>query len=349
MILRALFILSLITSALFANKVIYFNYDQVPQRVIKGQIFEVRVKTLSTVKDFSNITYQFTNHPGIRVLNTVPYREKKGKFYYDTFKLYLTASRAKLPDIEASLIAGVPYDSTTIVGENLNIITLNPQKDFSNIIADSFTLTNYKTTSYDNKHNIVLFSGVATNSMLNTIHFNNVYKQGTESIEQAIKNANVTYFVVIDKKYETFSFSYFNLLENKFIDIKIPIIVDDDSVTTQTDLKPTNQSHEKIKTYIAAAVSLLLILFALWRRKYIYLVLLVFPIAYLYLTAAPDTEVCIKQDAAIHLLPVDNGTIFERTQSQIYLPKEGSVKRYVKVRLENEKIGWVKNEDTCAN
>lgn len=349
MIIRVLFILSLITSALFANKVIYFNYEQVPQRVIKGQIFDVTVKTLSTVREFSNITYAFKNHKGIKVLNHIPYRVQKGKFYYDTFKLYLTSSNAKLPDIEAHLVADQDYESTTIVGEKLNIITLNPQKDFSNVIADNFALKNYKTTSYDDKHNIVVFSAVAQNSILKAIHFNNVYKQGVESIQQSLKDAKVTYFVVIDKRYETFSFSYFNLLKNKFINLKIPIIVDDDSVATQTDLKPTNQSHEKIKIYIAVAVAVLLVILVMWRKKYIYLGLLIFPIGYIYLTATPQRDLCIKQGASIHLLPVDNGTIFEVTDHQIYLPKEGSVKNYSKIRLENEKIGWVKNEDTCSN
>lgn len=267
MILRALFIFFFISSALFANKVIYFNYDQVPQRVIKGQVFDITVKTLSTVKNFQDIRYKFENHSGIKVLNTTPYRVKKGKFYYDTFKLYLTSSRAKLPDIEAYLVADTQYDSTTVLGEDLNIITLNPQRDFSNIIADSFALTNYKTTSYDNKHNIVIFSAVATNAILSRISFQNVYKQGKESVKQSLKNGKITYFVVIDKKYEAFSFSYFNLLKNKFVNIKIPIIVDDDSVATQTDLKPKNQSHETIKLYIAIAVSLILIIIVLWRKN----------------------------------------------------------------------------------
>ncbi|WP_304544237.1 hypothetical protein [Sulfurimonas microaerophilic] len=348
MIVRLLFILSLITSALFANKVIYFSYDEVPQRVIKGQIFDVTVKTLSTVKDFSDIKYEFSDHKGIRVLNKVPYRVKKGKFYYDTFKLYLTSSRAKLPDIEAYLVSSQEYDSTTIKGDKLNIITLNPQRDFSHVIADEFSLKNYKTTSYDNKHNIIVFSATAQNSMLNAMEFENVYKQGQESLQQSLKNGKITYFVVIDKKYETFTFSYFNLLENKFIDIEIPIIVDDDSVATQTDLKPQNQSHEKVKMYIAIAVALLLVILILWRKKYIYLILVIFPLGYIYFIATPQQEICIKKDASIHLLPVDNGTIFEITENQKYLLKEGSVKNYIKVRLENEKIGWVKNEDTCA-
>lgn len=336
-------------ASLYANKVIYFNYEDVPQRVIKGEVFDVTLKTLSTVKNFKDIKYKFTNHPGISILQSTPNREKKGKFYYDTFKFCATSTNAKLPDVEASLVASGEYNSSNINGTKIDVIALNPSKNFSNIIANELELLNYKTTSYDNMHNIIVFSATAKNTQIDTMHFKDVFKQGRESISRSLYNSKITYFVVIDKKYETFSFSYFNLLENRFVTIKIPIIVDDDSVVTQTDLKPQNQSHEKIKFYTASAVTLAILLFAIYRRKFIYIFIAVFPIAYIAYIMVPQKDVCIKQNASIHLLPVDNGTIFEVTKTSITLPKEGSVKKYVKVRLENDKIGWVKNEDTCSN
>lgn len=62
----------------------------------------------------------------------------------------------------------------------------------------------------------------------------------------------------------------------------------------------------------------------------------------------PAKEVCIKEGAKLHLLPVDNGTIFETTTSKLMLTKEGSTKGYTKIKLTNEKIGWVNNEDICS-
>ncbi len=345
MIFKTFLLFFLIAIPAFAEKVIYLDYEEVPDRVIKGQVFSITVKTLSTVQNFSNITYKFTDHRGISILNKSPYRKKRGKFYYDTFSLYVTSSIAKLPDIEASLVADRSYDSTTIKGGQLNIITLNPPKNFSNVIANSFTLQNYKTTSYDKKHNIIVFSAVANNSIIGSMKFNNVFKQGQESINPP----RITYFVVIDKKYNKFSFSYFNLRKNKYVDIDIPVIVDDDSVTTQSDLKPKNQTHEKIKFYIALAIALLIVLIALWTKRYIVLVLIIIPAGAVYFIATPSKEICINKGAEIQLLPIDNGTIFEVTKQQIFLLQEGNVQNYIKVRLENEKIGWVKYEDTCSN
>ena len=144
--------------------------------------------------------------------------------------------------------------------------------------------------------------------------FKNVFKQGVESLSKNnVINPKVTYFVVIRKELEKFSFSYFNLQMNKFTNITIPIVVDDDSVTTQTDLKPKDQSKEKLKVNIAIGVALSILVFTIFRRRFIYLVLVIFPIAYIAYISIPAKDVCIKMGTNIHLLPVNNGTIFETT------------------------------------
>ncbi len=346
--IRLLLLTFALLTSLFANKVIYFNYEELPQRVVQGEIFPVTIKSLSTVKEFEDIAYTFSNASGLKILDETPIREKRGKYFYDTFHFLSTEKFARLPDVEASLVASQEFDTSTILGEQLNIITLNPKTNFSNIIANSLSLDEYKTTSYDDKHNIVVFVASATNCDIEAMHFSNVYKQGSESIQNSYDNSKITYFVVLDKKLENFSFSYFNLLNNSFSMLNIPIIVEDDSVTTQSDLKPKDQSHERVKMLIAAAISALLFIFLLFRRKYIYLVFLIIPLAYIAFLAMPEQQICIKEGTQIHLLPVENGTIFETTDSQLTLLKEGNTKKFIKVKLQNEKIGWIKNEDICT-
>lgn len=335
-------------SSLYANKVIYLSYEDVPQRVVKGEIFPITLKTLSTVKDFEDIDYKFSKLSGLKMLTTTPDRKQKGKYFYDTFYLLSTQSWAKLPDVNATLISQADYNSTFITGQKLNIITLNPKKNFSKIIANSFELVEYKTTSYDKQHNIIVFVATANNCDISSMNFKNVYKQGSESMTESFIDSKITYFLVIDKNIENFSFSYFNLLKNRFDVITIPIVVDEDSVTTQSDLKPKDQSKERLKMSIAAGVALMAFIFILWRRKYVYLIFLIIPLAYIAYLAIPDQEICIKGGTQIRLLPVENGTIFETTASKQTLLKEGSVKNFVKIKLKNERIGWVKNEDICS-
>jgi len=346
--MKLLLLSILLLSSLFANKVLYSKYEEIPQRVVKGEIFNITIKTLSTVSDFDDINYKFSKYSGLKALNEIPHREYVGKYILDQFYFLTTRTKAKLPDVEISLIGDEEYETTTIIGEKLNVISLNPKRNFSNIIANSFELIEYKTTAFDKKHNIVVFVAKATNTTIKSMKFQNVSKQGVESSTDSYLDSRITYFVVVDKKIENFSFSYFNLIKNRFLLVNIPIIVDDDSVTTQSDLKPKDQSHDRIKAIIAAAIALLAFIFILIRKKYIYLVFILLPIAYIVYLTIPSKEICIKEGSQIHLLPVDNGTIFETTSSEYHLLQEGSVENFIKVKLENDKIGWVKNEDTCS-
>lgn len=367
--MKVLLLSLLFISSLLANKVIYLSYDEVPQRVVKGEIFSITLKALSTVKDFQNIEYTFSNYNGLKILNTIPYREEKGKYYYETFYFSTTDSQAKLPDIEATLIISDDYtkpeknftetidiedynsthfhDTALLIGATLNVITLNPKKNFSNIIANAFQLVEYKTTSYDHNHNIIVLVATASNCNIEQMSFQGVFKQGIESVSSSYFDSRITYYLVIKKQIENFSFSYFDLTRNRFIRMNIPIIVDDDSVSTQSDIKPKDQSRVVLKIQIAAAVAFVGFIFILWRKKYIYLLLILIPLIYIIYLSMPAKEICVKEGSQIHLLPVDNGTIFETTTSQQYFQKEGNTKNFIKVKLKNEKIGWLKNEDIC--
>ena len=346
--MKLLLLSLLLLSSLFANKVLYVKYEEVPQRVVKGEIFNVTLKTLSTVKEFDDIKYKFSNYQGLKILNKTPHRKYSKKHVFDTFYFLATRTRVKLPDIEVSLVAQQDYPITHVKGEKLNVITLNPKKNFSNIIANSFELVEFKTTAYDKNHNIIVFVAKASNATINSMKFKTVTKQGIESSEQSYLDSRITYFVVIDKKVENFTFSYFNLKKNRFLLVNIPIVVDDDSVTTQSDLKPKDQSHDKIKAIVAGAVAFVAFIFILFRKKYIYLVFILIPLGYILYIMLPSKEICIKAGSQIHLLPVENGTIFETTSSEYHLLQEGNVEKFVKVQLKNTKIGWVKNEDICS-
>jgi len=333
------------------QKVIYLSYEKVPSRVLKGEIFTVTIKSLSTVKDFMDISYSLSNSEGVKLLSDFPTREQDSKYFYETFHFLATSQSIRLPDFTATLIGKGDelYRSTTLLGQNMNVIALNPKKDFSNIVASSFEILEYKTTSYDNAHNIVVFVATATNCDIAALSLNSAYKQGVESVTESYFDSKITYYAVIDKNLENLSFSYFNLQKNRFIPIYIPIVVDDDSVATQSDLKPKDQSREMLKMAIAGTVAAVAFFVILWRKKYIYLVFILLPLAYIAYTAIPSKEVCLKEGSSIYLLPLYNGTIFDTAQERQHLQKEDEVGNWIKVRLDNEKVGWIKDEDICSH
>ena len=334
------------------QKVLYLNYINIPKRVIKGEIFSVTIKTLAVIPDFEDIEYSLANAKDVAILNdAIPYRKEGEHFFLDTFYFQATGTNVRLPDITATIkdYFGTSYKPTTLKGKPIEAIELNPREDFCNIIAKDLVIKRYKTTAYDDTHNIVVFVAEAKQTFLKDFHLHNVYAQGFESLSDSIESSRMIYYAVIDKKEENLLFSYFNILKNDYITLNIPIIVEDDSVTTQSDLKPKDNSKKRIKMFIAAAVILVGVIMLLWRQRYIYILLIIFPGIYLVYLMIPEERVCIKANSKIRILPLENGTVFQVSDRELHLDKIGQTKGFVKVELHNKKIGWVKNEDLCTH
>lgn len=333
------------------TKVLYLSYEKVPTRILRGEIFEVTLKTISTIKNFRDISYNLPNAKGLKLLKNSPNRVVKSQYYYDTFYFVATQEEATLPDFSAILTdqSDRSYPATVLTGEKLNIIPLNPPKDFSNIVAQNFEIAEYKTTSYDASRNIVVFIATASHCDIASLKLNGVYKQGIESITESHTDSKIIYYAIIDKKIESLSFSYFNLAQNRFLPINIPIVVNDDSVTTQSDLKPKDLSNEMLKMGVAATIAIIAFIVYLYKRSKSALLFIFIPLGYVLYIGIPSKEVCIKEGTKIYLLPVSNGTIFETASKEHKLQKEDEIKGWIKVQLENQKIGWVKNEDICSH
>ena len=330
------------------QKVLYISLEKIPKRVIVGEIFPITVRVLNLIKD-SKVDYSFSDYSGLEILNNgVAFEEQKDKYFYETFYFKAISTKIKLPTITAkiSFDQNDIYKSSSLKLEDIDVIKLNPKSDFSNIIANDFNIKKYKTSNYDNMHNIVVFSAESKNGFLDTFHLNNVAKQGFESIEDDINISKMIYFCVINKKIENLRFSYFNLLTNSYITLNIPIIVQDDTVTTQSDLKPKDQSKDKIKILIALLVALGFLFLFILKRKLIYIVFISIPIIYIAYMLKPNNVICIKKSSPIRILPLENGTVFEITKQKIRVEEIGRTKGFFKIEI-NNKIGWVKDEDTC--
>ncbi len=333
------------------QKVLYLNYDYIPKRVIKGGLFFITVKILSVIPDIEDIEYTLSNAKGLEILNdATPFRKQEERYFYDTFYFRVTSTDVRLPDIKASIVDyfGISYKPTVLPGKTIEAIALNPRKNFSNIIAKDFKIKHYKTTTYDDLHSIVVFVAEAKQTFLADFHLNGVKSQGFESLSDSIESSRMIYYVVLDKKEENFLFSYFNMIKNDYIELNIPIIVEDDSVTTQSDLKPKDQSKQRLKIFIALGVVFFGVVMLLWRQRYIYIAFILLPAIYVIYLLIPQEQICIRENSTIRILPLQNSTVFEITQKRICLDKTGETKNFVKVELSNNKIGWVKNEDLCS-
>ncbi len=353
--LRLVFTL-LITAFVFTGvlqakqQVLYLSYqddrykENIPERVFNGQYFSITIKTLSTIRQHDKIDYRFKGARGVTLQNTVPERQYKDSYVLDTFNFLATSSRIVLPDITAS----IGEEQTTLKGEAIDGVTLNPDQKFSGLLADAFTVTAVDAKKYDNKHNILTFEAKAKHCNIKAFKLNGANEQGFESAQEGIVDSSMTYYAVIPKKYEQLEFTYFDLNKERYVKVKIPIEVIDDSVSTQSDLKPTENKNYMIKIAAAGVIIVIALILLLVYRKWWIALFVIAPGIFIALQTAPAENICVNADAPLYLLPIENATIFDKLPAQGTYEVKHSVEGYKQI-THDEKIGWVSEDDICAN
>ena len=330
---------------------LYVSVVSVPDSLFKGEIFSIELRAVVTTDGFDAFGYRFEGGYGVRLLSAEPIRGFANHTYRDLLYFKATASNLKLPDIIPVLKYSDFYEtrSDPLAFRPMKATVLNPPKDFCGILAERFSILHAKTTVYDRRSNIVVFMADANRSDLSDFTLPLASSQGFESIDNGLSGSAITYYAVIPSTAESLEFSYFNLTKRAYESIQIPIILTDDSVSTQSDLKPTEQGHQYLKTLISGTTAALFLILFIFRRHPFYLLLAVAFGAYTAWLGAPIRHVCIRKDAPIYLLPMRNATVFEIAPENYSLEVQGHIKGYTKVRLTNNNIGWVKDEDTCSD
>jgi len=329
------------------QKVIYLSYygdDAIPERVFNGEYFSITYKTLSTIRQHNKIKYHFKGGHGVQLQNSVPYRKDKGTFVLDTFYFLATSNNILLPTLTATLEG----HKSSLKGEKIEGVTLNPDQKFAGILADDFKVTAIDAKKYDNKHNIITFEANAEHCNIKAFKLKQANEQGFERSKTGINNASMTYYAVIPKKYDHLEFTYFNLKKERYVKLKLPIEVKDDAVSTQSDLKPTENKNYLIKIAMAAAVIVIAVILLLIYRKWWILIFVLVPGIYIAMQATPAEMICVKANAPLYLLPIENATIFDALQSQGEFEVKHAVKGYKQI-THNKKIGWVSEDDICTH
>ncbi len=329
---------------------IYASYAEIPKQVFKDEIFSVTYKVIPALNNTTDIEYKFPKLHGVKVLNNIPIRSKEKHAYLDTFNFIAYTKYARFPDVNITLLGfnSEVIASKLLQAEKLKVITLNPPQGFSNVLADSFTLIDYKTNKFDRKSNITVFTASSKRGSLKKFALKESMKEGFEALSDEYTESNMTYFTIQSKEIEEIEFSYFNLKTKQFESIIIPIILDDDKVSTQSDIKPKEKTHVYIKSIFASVVIFIFLVVFILHRRYYYFIPIVLSIVYLIYIFLPEKAVCIKAQSDVYLLPMKSGTLFDKIDVQQNFDIQGRTDGFIKINI-NNKIGWVKNENICTH
>lgn len=356
--MRRLFLSILLLSTFFAfesfaAKSLYLSYKKVPKKVYKNQKFEVVVKALVTTSSIDYLTSSFSNAKNIQVLNP---KSKWRKISSDTYEnRYFFKAQTKnffLPSILVKVIKnGKTLDASRLSSPAIRYSEIaKGDERFSGIIADEIVLKAYKTKQYTNNDALTIVDIEGLNSNLEDFTIQDVQEQGVSNLKEAFPKQTLIYYFVTPVHQKKMVVTYYNNKTKSFKELTIPLILQNELVSTQTDLNPNDSSFEKYKKVAAVVLFVIFLALYLWKRKKFLLALTIicFIVSVLYLM--PNKNAVVKKDSFIYILPTKNSTIFfklENKQKVEILQKRNG---FVKVLgIDNEFIGWVKEESLGKN
>ncbi len=341
----------------YNSKNLYLSYISYPKHIYKNQRFEIEVKALITRKNFDYIQTRFLNSVNMTPLNPKSSWKKSeenkstftNKFYFKAYE-----SNFRMPTIEVRL-----YKNKTLI-ETRRISSLNisfseiakGDERFSNIIAQDFKIVASKTKQYTNKEALTIIDIDAKKSNLEDFYLKGIEDQGITVIEDNYPNQKIIYYLVIPIHKKSIIFTYYNTQNRQFEKIVVPIVLEEELVSTQTDLNPNNSSFEFYKKIAIAVLTLILLALFIWKRKFIFLVLFLILTIIFILFIMPNKTIKLKENTVIYILPTKNSTIFQKVKKEIIVEDMKRKNGFVKIMFgsaEENYIGWVKEEDVIKN
>lgn len=330
---------------------IFLSYEKPPSGVIVNQLFSVKVKAIVATQDFDEIKNKIIPQENFKVLNLDENWSKKDDYtYYKTFYMRAKENNATFPQIFFEL-----YKNNELIASQkfpdlkLNIIALHTGKYFSNIVADSIDIIKSKTTNFDENSLMVVLEIVAKNANLGDFKLSWVIRDGLDSFVDKFPMSKIYYYAIIPKYTKKFVFTYFNIKQNRLIKKSIDLIVDNEEVSTQSDLNPQDSSFGLYKniTYGSLAIILLFIFFK--RRRVIYILFFIILAVLFFSNINPLRNISISKNSKIYILPTKNSTIFYITPNKTEVQRLNKRENYIKIILPNKQIGWVKEKNVIKN
>jgi hypothetical protein len=338
---------------LFAAKNLYLSYKKVPNQAYKNQKIEVIVKALITTNDFDTLSTSFSDSSNANVLNpNSSWRKVSNDTYENSYYFKLKQGNFKLPNISVKLLSnGSTVDVSSLSSPSIRYSDIGTgDSRFSGIIADKFVLKAYKTKQYNNKEALTIIDVDAQNANLEDFKLQGITEQGISNIKDDGDKQNLVYYFVTPIYEKRVILTYYNLATKSFKDIKIPLILQNELVSTQTDLNPNDSNFEKYKKIFVIVVFVIFLILLLVKRNKILMLLTVifFIIALLY--NLPNSKGIVKKDSYVYILPTKNSTIFFKVDNnqnvEILQRKNGFIKV---LGLDNNFIGWIKEESFGTN
>lgn len=328
-------------------KSLFLSHETVPTKLYVGQVFPLTVKAIVAQERFDGLSAKFSHTQGFSLLNPDASWESLGNSTYQAiFYLKLTSASVQLPPLHVTLFSkGTPVEAEALEFPSMHAVQLKSDPSFCNVLAQNLSVNKYKTTVFDAKNAIIVLEIDATMSNLKDFSLSGVAKSGIDSFSESDMNQKIFFYAIIPNYQKTFEFTYFDLSINKFTKITLPVLIENDEVSTQLGLNPKESIFEFYKNIAYGVMAFLFFLAFLRRRRVTYFLLMSLFVALFILDKNPLNKVELKSNSSLMILPTERSTVFFTSTQAVEVEKLAEREKYIKVLLPDGKIGWTNNEN----
>ncbi len=321
-----------------------FSYSYIPKKVYKKQLFPVTI----LVKHYNPKEPPHFEYDSLSLIQPIDYKpieviNKDEAFFTFYFKAPSNSDHLTIPSLTIwTLSYTFVLQAKEIPISELKGIDPN---SFTNLLASNFRINSINIDTYDANSSLVTLHLEATEANLEDFHIPNVEDDGIENIKRDGARVTANYYFVIPSTKEHLSFTYYNLIKNRFI--TTPVNLENSSQKIEK-LNPKELTFDSIKKYTIITITILFLILSYLTKDHLYLVvtaLLIFLVIYLYL---PKKSICVPEGASLYILPTSNSNIITQTQKQFITPLIHKYQTFNKIEYNGLK-GWIKDEDLCKN
>ncbi|WP_240329018.1 hypothetical protein [Helicobacter suis] len=265
-----------------------------------------------------------------------------------TYTYKVMGTQAIIPELKVSaFVKDQGYvDSSSAPSIPLQVVDLSLHPNYVGVVARDFKIIGYKVKEYDSTHNILVFEIESKGANLEDFKIAGSIKQGFESTHFGTNHSSGVYYCILPKNMQALSFNYFSLQEEQFKELHFSLIPIDESVSTQSNLKPKNNLLLFSNLFLIFLLLVMLILCFLTSYKKTTLFFAVILLGVLLFNIfSTYRNGLLKARSEIKILPTENSTLLATPQQVLHVKIIGSHAKYYKIMTNDEKIGWVKKED----
>jgi hypothetical protein len=356
------------------SKNLYLKYTKYPKVIFTNQRFSVELEAVILIpkNKFNTLRISYEYEKNIQILDSNISWEKISNNRYSTkINFKVTKKKFNIPTIKLTVQNSKTIKSSIFVGDNEiggnNIITQDVviyntidyikvdapkikystiainQMNFSKIIADNLIIKDVKINQYNNKMLMVLLNIEATNSNLEEFYLDKFQEQDIKDFKNHLQQQKMFYYLIVPNHINNILFNYYNPKLSKFINIKIPINLEEDLISTQSNLDPQDNSLLVYKiTILGILIIVLLLLYLKTSNKLLILISLILLGIFIKIIL-PNKTIYLQPNRKIYILPTNLSTIYKdiniTTKVEILKEKNG----FLKILFQNKNVGWIKN------